>query len=463
MFQASETSSRPMVFVDLETTGGTSTIDRITEIGIVEISSAGVKEWSSLVNPQTRIPPFIERLTGISNAMVGDAPRFEDLAVDLLARLQGHLFIAHNARFDYGFLKNEFKRLNMDFRASVLCTVRLSRKLYPQHARHNLDTLVERHGLNQESRHRALGDARLIWQFWQKASAEHSPLVLDQAVAALTARPSVPPNLDAAQLDDLPDGHGVYFFYGENNLPLYIGKSKTLRKRVLAHFSADHASAKEMALSQQVKRVDWIETEGELGSLLKESALVKQMQPTHNLRLRRASELCSWQFPVVDGGYAKPVLRWASDLALGRQEDIYGLFTSQRDAKKQLTEIATQNQLCLSLLGLEAASPGKPCFGHQLGHCAGACVGRQTPALYNARLMVALQRLKVAAWPYPGPIGIREGKDLHVVDAWCYLGTAQNEADAWGLLESGKPVFDKDAYRILRSLLPTAQVLRLTH
>src|ERR1700693_4895500 len=119
----------PIVFVDLETTGATATADRITEIGIVEVSDRGVSEWSSLVNPEARISEFIERLTGISNAMVATAPTFASLADEVMARLQGRLFIAHNARFDYGFLKNEFKRAGQNFRATVLCTVKLSRKL----------------------------------------------------------------------------------------------------------------------------------------------------------------------------------------------------------------------------------------------------------------------------------------------------------------------------------------------
>ena len=453
---------QPMVFVDLETTGGNATMDRITEIGIVELHADGTSEWSSLVNPQARIPPFIERLTGISNAMVEDAPAFEDLAATVLQRLQGRLFVAHNARFDYGFLKNEFKRVGIDFRASVLCTVRLSRKLFPQFSRHNLDSLIERHRLQVDDRHRALGDARLIRQFWHSVQTSHSAQALELAVTSLTGRPSLPPHLDAAALDDLPEGHGVYLFYGENALPLYIGKSKTLRRRVLSHFSADHRAAKEMSLSQQVRRVDWVETQGELGSLLKESALVKQLQPTHNQRLRRARELCSWQLQAESpGGSLRPVLRWASDLDLGRQDNLYGLFTSQRDAKKQLTALATEHQLCLGLLGLESTAPGKPCFAQQLGRCAGACVGKQAPALHNARLLIVLQRLKIAAWPYPCPVGLREGSDLHVIDAWCHLGTARSESEAWDLLDNGLPAFDKDAYSVLRNWLPRSPLVML--
>src|SRR3989338_3148340 len=167
--------SPALAFVDLETTGATATADRITEIGIVEVDENGVREWSCLVNPGTSISGFIERLTGISNAMVADAPPFADVAAEVKQRLAGRLFIAHNVRFDYGFLKNDFKRAGHDFRATVLCTVKLSRKLYPQHAKHNLDSLIERHGLAVSSRHRALGDARLIHQFWNRVQREVAP------------------------------------------------------------------------------------------------------------------------------------------------------------------------------------------------------------------------------------------------------------------------------------------------
>ena len=169
---------RSLAFVDLETTGATATHDRITEIGIVEVDEDGsVREWQQLVNPGMRIPPFIEQLTGISNDMVADAPPFEAIADEALRRLHGRLFIAHNARFDYGFLKTEFKRLGVDFKANVLCTVKLSRALYPEHHRHNLDSLIERHGLHAEGRHRALADAQLIHQFWQKIHVHRSSSV----------------------------------------------------------------------------------------------------------------------------------------------------------------------------------------------------------------------------------------------------------------------------------------------
>ncbi|MDP3539629.1 MAG: exonuclease domain-containing protein [Azonexus sp.] len=453
---------RPLAFVDLETTGATATIDRITEIGIVEVDTDGtVREWQQLVNPGTRIPPFIEQLTGISNAMVADAPPFEAVAADVLQRLQGRLFIAHNARFDYGFLKNEFKRLDITFRAPVLCTVKLSRTLFPEHKRHNLDSLIERHGLAAEARHRALADAQLIHQFWQKIHVDRSTADIDAALQAQNARPSLPPHLDAGIVDELPDTPGVYLFYGNNNLPLYIGKAKDIRQRVLSHFAADHKSAKEMALSQQVKRIDWIETAGEIGALLKEAALVKEMLPSQNRQLRKNDDVCTWTLIDEGEGWLRPELTSPRDFDFSIRSSCYGLFKSSKEATDVLRSLATEHNLCDALLGLEKTAPGKPCFAHQIKRCKGACVGNEPYAKHTMRLVGALTRLKLATWPVNGPAFIREGDEVHLVDGWRYLGTAKREDELHALLDNVRPPFDRDTYKILAKFVSRMTPLRL--
>lgn len=441
---------RPLAFVDLETTGATATADRITEIGIVEVDADGsVREWQQLVNPGTRIPPFIEQLTGISNEMVADAPPFEAIAAETMKRLEGRLFIAHNARFDYSFLKNEFKRQGITFRASVLCTVKLSRTLFPEHRRHNLDSLIERHQLRADARHRALADAQLIFQFWQKIHADRSIEAIEAALQAQNAHPSLPPHLDASILEDLPEGPGVYLFYAENNLPLYIGKAKDIRQRVLSHFAGDHSSAKEMAIAQQVRRIDWVETAGEIGALLKESALVKQLQPTHNRLLRKNDETCTWMLVDEGEGWLRPQLVLASDLEFDIRTACYGLFKTTKEANEVLRAQAESHNLCDILLGLEKAKPGKPCFGHQLKRCKGACVGKEPLAKHTMRLMTALTGLKLVSWPFPGPALIREGDEAHLIEGWRYLGTARSDEELHALLDNPRPAFDRDAYKLL--------------
>ena len=204
-----------LAFVDIETTGGPAQRESITEIGIVQVDEDGVREWSTLVRPASRIPETIQRLTGIDDDMVADAPRFEDIADEVFDRLDGRLFVAHNARFDHGHLRAAFRRAGLDMRPQVLCTVKLSRRLFPDHRRHGLDHLIERHGLAVADRHRALGDARLLWQFWQKIHERFPPGHIDAAVRELIGHPSLPPHLDPEQIADLPDTPGVYLFYGE--------------------------------------------------------------------------------------------------------------------------------------------------------------------------------------------------------------------------------------------------------
>ena len=436
-------------------------MDRITEVGVVLVDETGIREWSQLLYPQARISVFIEKLTGITNEMVSDAPRFESIAQELNTLLEGYLFIAHNVRFDFGFLKNEFKRIDIAFRPNILCSVKLSRALFPEHNHHNLDSLIVRHGLTVSDRHRALGDAKLIHQFWQDIHHRLDTDHIAATVKKLVGRPSIPSHVDDALIQGLPDTPGVYLFYGENDLPLYVGKSTHIKQRVLSHFSADHRHSKEMSLSQQLRRIDFIETAGEIGALLKEAQLIKTLQPIHNRRLRRSNDLCAWQLQQkID--CVKPVLTWADDLDFGGQENLYGLFRTQKDAHNALRKLAQENSLCLGVLSLEKVTKGRPCFARQLHKCQGACVGEESMLSHSLRLQQAMSKLKVNHWPYTDIIGLKEAGDLHVIDHWCYLGTVQTESEIPALLDSARPAFDKDTYMILnKALKASSEIIHL--
>ena len=449
-----------LAFVDLETTGATMTADGITEVGIVEVDTDGsVREWSTLIRPAMRIPPFIEALTGISNAMVADAPSFAAIAEELYQRLDGCLFIAHNARFDHGFLKHAFRDAGLDFKPAVLCTVKLSRRLYPGFARHNLDALIERHRLAVTERHRALGDARLIWQFWQTISRTLPAPEVAAAVTALTARPSWPPHLDPASLTALADTPGVYLFYDDTALPLYIGKAKQLRRRVLSHFSGDHRDQRAMLLAQQVRRVEWIDTAGEIGALLREAVLVKQLQPAHNRQLRRSDVVCAWRL-VQHGDQCRLTLAHPGELFFGCEDDLYGPFASHRKATDALRALVDAHRLCPGLLGLEKRRPGKPCFASQVQRCSGACTGAEAPAVHAERLRAALSPWQLPPWPHAGPIALQEGSGWHVLHQWCYLGSvAAGDHDAAQALARAGAVFDRDVYRILKTCLAASSAV----
>jgi DNA polymerase-3 subunit epsilon len=448
----------PVACVDLETTGGTAAQHRIIEVGIVLLDDGVVvEEWSSLVNPGQRIPPSIEGFTGITNDMVADAPSFDDLRSEVRARLDGRLFVAHNARFDYGFLRNEFRRLGEKFSAPVLCTVRLSRTLFTEFNRHNLDTLIERWGLECGQRHRALGDAAvlpaLLAAFEDAVGAERLQEVADASRYESRLPPHLPPDL----ADDLPESPGVYLFRGAGGVLLYVGKSRNLRSRVLGHFASGHRSSKESKLAQQVRGVEWIETGGELGALLLESRMVKDLAPTANRRLRKPAGVHCIRLEECAGALRPRVEQLTLD-DLESGAEAYGPFRSERDAWRALEGKAREAGLCLKIMGLETG-PGS-CFALQLNRCRGACVGKEPLALHDARLRLALASLRLRAWPFAGPVGIREraadgpGTLLHVIDRWRHLGTARDETEVVELLRSpGERTFDPDSYRIVARCL----------
>jgi DNA polymerase-3 subunit epsilon len=443
------------VLLDLETTGGNPVHDRITEIAAVRIENGQeVARWSTLVNPGCSISPFIQHLTGISNAMVRAAPGFETVAQHLLALLDGAVLVAHNVRFDHGFLQSELARLDVALRVKTLCTVRLSRLLYPQHKGHGLDAIMQRHGIRTLERHRAMGDVEVMQAWLQIARLEHGAALLQQqALALLQASATLPPQLET-RVADIPESVGVYIFYGEGPLPLYIGKSIKLRSRVLAHFQAASRAPREMRMAQEIRRIEWLETAGELGALLLEARLVKEKQPAYNRQLRRESTLCAWR--LADDPLARPLLSLVRGEALQPQEfgQMYGVYRSKNQALSSLRELADSQGLCLQALGLESGK-GR-CFAHQIGRCQGVCCGEENPERHHLRLKLALAQQKLLVWPYPGKVGLREYNarsertDIHIFDQWCHLATVQDDGELAEALGSRSTLaFDLDTYRLL--------------
>lgn len=433
-----------LAIVDVETTGSDPASDRVTEIAVLEASGFTLTgQWSTLVNPGAPLPGAIQALTGITQEMVDAAPRFAQIADELYERLAGRVLVAHNARFDYGFLRREFERAGLKYLAKTLCTVRLSRRLYPGAAGHDLDSLIERHGLECEARHRALPDAGVLWQFLRAAAAEHGDDVLAVAARQIARQPALPPHLDRAAIDEIPEAPGVYILYEYGAKPLYIGKSRAMRSRVLQHFIA--ASS----WTRRVHRIGWQRTAGELGALLREAELVKALDPLYNRQLRRPERV--WGF-AFDGKHLR--LAGEDEIDADTLPFVYGLWRSRRAALQALKAAADEHRLCLQTLGFDAKKKGI-CLRHQLGRCAGVCAGKESIHVHHARVATALARLKSADWPHRGPLGVveadasRDATEVHVLDRWCYLGTARSDAEVAELLEARRPRFDYDHYRIL--------------
>ena len=296
------------VMLDVETTGGNPLRDRITEIAAVRMEhGVEVDRWSTLVNPEIPIPEFIQGLTGISNSMVEDAPHFSEVAPRLLKLLQGAVLVAHNVRFDHGFIQQELARLGLPLTINTLCTVRLSRRLYPQHKGHGLDAIMLRHGLRTEARHRAMGDVDVVLQWLALAQTElGASMVQREATALLQGDANLPPQLETP-VDSIPDSPGVYLFYGEHEMPLYVGKSSAMRSRVLSHFQSAAKVAREARITEGLRRVEWRETAGELGALLLQKRLIQQLQPRHNRKSSKKAQIHLVQQTLPPWPHSGPV------------------------------------------------------------------------------------------------------------------------------------------------------------
>jgi DNA polymerase-3 subunit epsilon len=442
---------RPVVFADIETTGLGARSGRIIEIALIRVEqNQVVDEFHSLVNPGHHLPDWISSLTGILDTDLENQPYFADIADKVAKILEGAVFIAHNVRFDYSFIKNHLADSGRLFKPELLCTVRLSRALYPSERSHKLENIIKRHNIKVPARHRAYEDARALWDFCNIAYREHGEEVFCNAVAKQIKRRSLPPNLNPDIVGQISNNPGVYIFEDSEGKPLYVGKSIHLRQRVMSHFSSDTESNKEMRMSLNVHNIKTIETANELDALLLESQLVKEKLPLYNRKLRRARKYTALLKKVNDQGYVS-ISTDDIDLAHCEVENLYGIYETRGKAKAALLSHQQTFSICPKFLGLEKGKG--PCFQYHLGRCGGACAGKEPAEKHNLRLELALQRSKIEAWPFAEPVCVehkgQEGSGI-IVDQWKVIGHMENNEI---IKDSGFGIFDLDNYRILRSYL----------
>ncbi len=451
-----------IAFVDIETTGGSAFYDRIIEIGILRVENNKlVKTYHSLINPQAHLPKEIELLTGITPTDLESAPTFRTVKDEIQEILSDCYFVAHNVRFDYGFLKSEFKRENITFSTKHFCTVRLSRLLYPRFKHHNLDAIIERHNFTCANRHRALDDAKVLFDFYQKLQLDFTEQTLAETISKSIKKPSTPLKLPYSVLENLPELPGIYIFYSESGMPLYVGKSVNIKDRVLSHFCSDIRSNTEMNISQQVTSIETVPTSGELGALLLESITIKKLLPLYNKISRVKQELLALKSRTDTQGYSTAYLEPIQSIDIHQigngsdgQDSFLGFFRSRKQAKAYLADLARKYSLCDKLLGLEKTK--KDCFSYRLEQCNGACLRLEKPAAYNLRFIEAFSQIAILPWPFSGPVSIEErgfhgNIDYFLVDRWCYLGRIA--IDEYGEKKEDlmhNSTFDLDDYKILR-------------
>ena len=429
-----------MVLLDCETTGGRAKYHRVIEIGLLVIENGQLVEtWQSFINPETIIPRHIQKLTGISPNMVENAPKFGEISEILQEKLKDRTLVAHNARFDYSFLKSEFERAGIAYSTKPLCSVKMSRNLYPQFKRHGLSEIIRRFDLNIENRHRALDDAQMIYGFFLKTSAIYSPQEISACCKQLLKRASLPPLLDPDEINKIPNTSGVYYFYSQQGELLYVGKSVNLRNRVLSHFSSDYKNSKEFQMSQKTAHVTFETTPSDFGAQIRESHQIKSLAPLYNRRLRKTRKLYQYKSTTNTDGYLQLETEAVSSAAPSDQQ--FGLFRSPRQATVQLEKLADQYFLCHQLIGLEKPkAKNMACFRSQLNKCFGACHGKESAEKYNERLNSAIARYQIQTWPYQTAIMIEErnAEDsdraaFHIIDNWRYIAQLDIPEDVYDL------------------------------
>lgn len=426
---------RPLAIVDLETTGADPHRDRITEIAILRVEDGVLVEaWSSLVDPEMPIPLRIQEFTGITDAMVSGAPNFRALADDVARRLEGAVFVAHNARFDFNFLKAAFLARGLPFDPPVMCSVKFSRALNPEHARHGLDAIIARQGYVVTDRHRAMTDAELVWRFLQDSLGVHDDARIVEAMKRAGSTAAAVPYLPEGDLEALPEAPGVFVFLNGADGVLQMGHTQHLRSKVLGSFTSTK-DVRAARIAAQTRRVETVPAAGELDAQLIEQRLSRRYQPE-----KHPQTVLAWR--LIANRRKPPVLELAELHGTDPADwsDVFGLFRGPREAENALRELALLHRLCPQRLGLERSSGA--CQAYGLRRCDGVCVDRESPEAHDARLARALAPLRIKPWPWSGPVAISEHVDatghsaLHVFDRWCWQGSAHEDSAAHELLQS---------------------------
>jgi DNA polymerase III subunit epsilon len=371
--------------IDIETTGGSPRLEKITEIAIyLHDGNQVTGEFVTLVNPERNIPYFITNLTGITNEMVEDAPRFYEVAKQIVELTEGRTFVAHNARFDYSFIREEFKSLGFNYKRNLLDTVALSRKLIPGHKSYSLGNICKDLRITINGRHRAAGDALATVRLFEKLMAKDREINGSKGVLMKNTKLSkLHPNLDVNKIDKIPEEPGIYFFYNEKGDLIYIGKSKNLQQRISTHLS-NNSTNRAMEMRDLIADIDWERTGSELIALLRESSEIKLNKPVYNRAQRRTG--FQWGiFSFTDSdGYIN--YRYGQ---LNNDEIPVSVFTSKEKTKAKLGYLVDNFNLCQKLSGLYDTEGS--CFHFQVGICKGACCGKESPAEYNERALKATE------------------------------------------------------------------------
>jgi DNA polymerase-3 subunit epsilon len=368
--------------VDIETNGGV----KITEISIFIFDGEQVvDEYTTFVNPECAIPVFITTLTGITDDMVKDAPKFYEVAKNIFEITKECVFVAHNVNFDYNIISKEFKELGLNYTRKKLCTIRLSRKLLPGKKSYSLGKLCASEGIPLAGRHRARGDAEATTILFEKLFKLDNGSVFASFLDPKSKEGTLPPLLPKKVFDKLPEKEGVYYFKNEEKEIIYVGKSNNIKQRVLSHFY--DKNKKEISMCMATADITYTATGSELLALLLESSEIKQHGPKYNRAQRKTKESIAL-FSYED---RKGILHLAWNQLKNVPNPILK-FYSVSEAKQLIEKLCESNELCPKYCHLQTS--GSTCFQYQLKQCKGICHDEEPINEYNKRVLKAIESVR---------------------------------------------------------------------
>lgn len=370
--------------VDIETTGGYADNHRITEIAIYHHNGIEVTDhFYTLVNPGRNVPYFITGLTGITTQMVSEAAPFEEVAENILQLLEGRVFVAHNAHFDYSFLKKEFEQAGIHWQAKKLCTVRLSRKIIPGLRSYSLGSLAESLGVKIHNRHRAGGDADATAKIFSLLLNRDADGYIKRSLNRNSGETILPPNLPKEEFDRLPAKAGVYYFLNSRGHIIYVGKANNIKKRIAGHFTGDAREWNRSKIRDEIHHITYALTGNELIALIMESQEIRRLWPKYNMAQKYRVE----EWGIYDYEDRTGYHRFTVNMVKRGSRPLIK-FNTKGDTWNFLWEKVREYDLCPKLSGLQV-SKGK-CFQYQIGDCKGACEGAESVKKYNKRVMKAI-------------------------------------------------------------------------
>lgn len=374
--------------VDIETTGGFASGNGITEISIlVHDGITVIDSYETLINPLQDIPSYIEALTGISNVMVSQAPLFEEVAEKIFELLHDKIFVAHNVNFDFSFVRHQLALSGYQLQCKKLCTVRMSRKLFPGHASYSLGKLCKALSIEVNNRHRAGGDAAATAILLSMLLQTDTEGLINHTLSRGAKEQALPPNLHKAEVDKLPNSPGVYYFKDQKGKVIYVGKAKSLKKRVCAHFTGNNISRQRQNFLKDIYNIDFEVCGTELMAFILEATEIKRLWPENNRAMKRFEQKYGLYAFEDQKGYT----RMGIDKYKKSAAALYS-FNTLLEGHNLLRILIKEHALCEKLCCIQHNRLA--CTGHDEGKCAGACAGKESAASYNVRVKYAMEQLK---------------------------------------------------------------------